>query len=113
MRTQSAQIAVLCVLVGAACFVLRKRTSHLRYLLWLLIVAKCLAPPLVTVSLAILPNEPEVPIPAVVFSERVFTSPVARPYLPFIMGPVPCRICVGRFHTGSTKWNIRLEGRGG
>jgi len=84
--TQSAQIAALCVLVGAACYALRKRTSHLRYLLWLLIVAKCLVPSLMTVSLAILPNEPKTPKAAAV-----------EPVMPILIDVPPAALLETRY----------------
>ncbi len=55
---QSWQIAILFTVVAIVCMAIRKKTAHLRYLLWLLIIAKCLVPSLITVSLAILPQKP-------------------------------------------------------
>jgi beta-lactamase regulating signal transducer with metallopeptidase domain len=55
---QSWQIAILFAVVAIICMAIRKKTAHLRYLLWLLIIAKCLVPSLITVSLAILPQKP-------------------------------------------------------
>ena len=66
---QGVHIAVLFGAIGLVCVLARKRTAHLRYLLWLVIVAKCLAPSLMTVSLAILPGKAEVVKPAL--AERV------------------------------------------
>lgn len=59
--TQSWQIATLAGLVGLASFALRDRSAHLRYLLWLIVVAKCLVPPLLTVPVAVLPERPPAP----------------------------------------------------
>jgi len=63
MLTQSWQIAVLTVAVAVAAFALKNRSAHIRYLLWLIVLAKCLVPPLFTIPLAILPRaEPSEPI---------------------------------------------------
>ncbi len=57
LLTQSWQIAVLVVVIAAVSLALRNRSSHVRYLLWLIVLAKCLMPPLLTVPLAVLPEE--------------------------------------------------------
>ena len=54
---QSWQIAVLVVIIAAASLALNKRSAHVRYLLWLIVLAKCLVPPLFTIPLAVLPQE--------------------------------------------------------
>ncbi|MBN2211640.1 MAG: M56 family metallopeptidase, partial [Sedimentisphaerales bacterium] len=59
---QSVHLLVLFALVALVVFTLRHRSAHLRYLLWLLIIAKCLMPPLHTISLAILPSPPTAPV---------------------------------------------------
>jgi prepilin-type processing-associated H-X9-DG protein len=59
---QSWQIAVLTALVAGVSFLLRHRSAHLRHLLWLVVLAKCLVPPLVNVSLPLLPA-PATPAP--------------------------------------------------
>jgi hypothetical protein len=46
---------VLTLTVAAATFALRHRSAHIRYLLWLIVVAKCLVPPLYAVPLRVLP----------------------------------------------------------
>jgi beta-lactamase regulating signal transducer with metallopeptidase domain/regulation of enolase protein 1 (concanavalin A-like superfamily) len=56
LQRQSWQIAVLVVVIAAATFVLKNKSSHVRYLLWLIVLAKCLVPPLLTVPLAVLPR---------------------------------------------------------
>ena len=63
--TQSWQIAVLTVAVAAATFVLRHRSAHVRYLLWLIVVVKCFVPPLHTVALQVLPGPAPEGLPAV------------------------------------------------
>ena len=55
MLTQSWQIALLTLVVAIAIFALRNKTAHVRYLLWLIVLAKCLVPPLLTVPVAVLP----------------------------------------------------------
>jgi ankyrin repeat protein/beta-lactamase regulating signal transducer with metallopeptidase domain/6-phosphogluconolactonase (cycloisomerase 2 family) len=57
LLAQSWQIAVLTVVVAIVSFLLRNRSAHVRYLLWLLVLAKCLVPPLHSVPLAVLPQE--------------------------------------------------------
>jgi beta-lactamase regulating signal transducer with metallopeptidase domain len=54
---QSWQIAILVVIVAVVSWLLRNKSAHIRYLLWLIILAKCLVPPVTTVPLAILPEE--------------------------------------------------------
>ena len=56
LLAQSWQIAILTALVATASFALRKRSAHVRYLLWLLVLAKCLVPPFYSVPLAVLPE---------------------------------------------------------
>jgi ankyrin repeat protein/beta-lactamase regulating signal transducer with metallopeptidase domain len=53
---QSWQIALLAVIVGLISLALRNRSAHVRYLLWLIVLAKCLAPPMYSVSVAVLPE---------------------------------------------------------
>ncbi len=57
LLTQSWQIAVLVVVITAVNLALKNRSAHVRYLLWLIVLAKCLVPPLLTVPLAVLPQE--------------------------------------------------------
>ena len=52
---QGIQIAALFAAVWIVCFLLRGRSAHLRYLLWLLVIGKCIFPSVVKVSLAVLP----------------------------------------------------------
>jgi beta-lactamase regulating signal transducer with metallopeptidase domain len=55
--TQSWQITVLAVVIAAASLVLKNRSAHVRYLLLLIVLAKCLVPPLLTIHLAVLPQQ--------------------------------------------------------
>ena len=54
---QSVQIAFLFGIVWAVCFLLKNRSAHLRYLLWLLVIGKCIFPSVMKVSLAVLPEK--------------------------------------------------------
>lgn len=56
LLAQSWQIGVLAAIVGLISLALGNRSAHLRYLLWLIVLAKCLVPPLLTVPLAVLPD---------------------------------------------------------
>lgn len=57
--SQSWQMTVVLALVAATCWGLRKASAHWRYLLWLIVVAKCVTPGLVSVPLAVLPQKTE------------------------------------------------------
>jgi internalin A len=61
LLAQSWQIALLAGMVGLISWALRNRNAHLRYLLWLIVLAKCLVPPLLTVPLAVLPERSSSP----------------------------------------------------
>jgi len=92
LLTQSWQIAVLVVLIAAVNLALKNKSAHIRYLLWLIVLAKCLVPPLVTIPLAILPQdktpEPtlisnvEMPAANVELADMVTSEPIALPSLP-------------------------------
>ncbi|MBC8469988.1 MAG: hypothetical protein H8D56_11000 [Planctomycetes bacterium] len=96
---QSWQIALLVVVIAAVNLALKNRSAHIRYLLWLIVLAKCLAPPLLTVPLAVLPQNkitepvpiPPVQMPAVVF--EVTDTPTAEttvsPAIPAVAAPTP------------------------
>jgi beta-lactamase regulating signal transducer with metallopeptidase domain len=56
LTAQSGQIAVLATAIAVLTFLLRSRSAHARYLLWLIVVAKCLLPPLYAVPLRVLPQ---------------------------------------------------------
>lgn len=70
---QGIQIATIFAVVWAACFLLRRRSAHLRYLLWLLVIAKCIFPSVMKVSLAVLPEKEQ----AVVAAEVIEYTPAA------------------------------------
>ncbi len=56
LGAQSWQIAILVIVVALAAWALRSRSAHIRYLLWLIVLAKCFVPPLYDVHMNILPE---------------------------------------------------------
>jgi HEAT repeat protein len=85
--TQSLHVAALFVTVAAICWWLRGCSAHVRYLLWLLIVAKCLGPSLVTVSLAILPGQAEPAAPEAATMPMVIDVPADAQPTYFVSPP--------------------------
>jgi len=81
LMTQSWQIAALVVLVAATTVALKNRSAHVRYLLWLIVLAKCLMPPLVSVPLAVLPEGQ--------LSEPIPVSAPRPPAMEFDVADVP------------------------
>ena len=73
--SQSWQLLVVFVLVAAACWGLRKASAHWRYLLWLVVLAKCLTPAPISVPLAVLPP----PVVAASQSEKQVAVGVHKP----------------------------------
>ena len=57
LATQSWQIAVLAAAIAGVSLLLKNKSAHVRYLLWLIVLAKCLTPPLLTIPLAVLPQQ--------------------------------------------------------
>ncbi|MFC1781263.1 ankyrin repeat domain-containing protein [Planctomycetota bacterium] len=57
LLNQSWQIAFLTVVVILITFLLRNKNAHVRYLIWLVVLAKCLIPPLYAVPISVLPQE--------------------------------------------------------
>jgi len=57
LATQSWQIAALTILIAIITWALRHKTAHVRYLLWLIVLAKCLVPPFFALPLKILPEK--------------------------------------------------------
>lgn len=82
--TQSWQIALLTLAVAMITVALRHRSAHIRYLLWLIVLAKCLVPPIYMVPLHILPPVTLGGIPDVLFQADwpVGRSGVSRPASP-------------------------------
>ena len=56
LLTQSWQIATLVVIIAIINWILKNKSSHVRYLLWMIVLAKCLMPPFFSVPVAILPK---------------------------------------------------------
>ena len=56
LLAQSWQVALLAAVVGMISYALRHRSAHVRYLLWLIVLAKCLVPPMYSVPVAVLPE---------------------------------------------------------
>ncbi|MHC4752373.1 MAG: ankyrin repeat domain-containing protein, partial [Planctomycetota bacterium] len=70
LLAQSWQIVVLTIAVALVSILLRNRNAHVRYLLWLIVLAKCLVPPLYSIPIAVLPQEES--------SEYVHAPPIAE-----------------------------------
>ncbi|MBN1126761.1 MAG: LysM peptidoglycan-binding domain-containing protein [Sedimentisphaerales bacterium] len=103
--TQSCHIVILFVIVAVICYFLRGRSAHIRYLLWLLILAKCLIPPMFTISLAILPEPPKPSTPSTMVLDYTGTY-IPAPLLsessisPILSDPLP---------TPSPTWKQKLN----
>jgi len=76
--TQSWQIAALIVAIAVVTLILKNKSAHVRYLLWLLVLAKCFVPPLLTIPLAVLPQQqiPEPVTETVIETHAVTVEPV-------------------------------------
>ncbi len=87
LLTQSWQIAMLVVVIAVASLALKSKSAHVRYLLWLIVLAKCLVPPLLTIPLAVLPEDK----PAMVLKTMKTSAgePSALPSAKPATGPVP------------------------
>ena len=75
LLAQSWQVALLAAIVALISFALRNRSAHIRYLLWLIVLAKCLVPPFLTVPLAVLPERPSSPSVARVDLQEEHSAP--------------------------------------
>ena len=87
LLTQAFQVGVLFVPIACACLALRRASAHWRYVLWLVLLVKCLTPPVVTVPLTVLPDGSTLPAGETVLagptSERTAAS------APRIVAPAP------------------------
>jgi len=91
---QSWQIVLLVLIIAAVTYMLKNKNAHIRYLLWLILVAKCICPPLLTIPLPVLPQN-DLPEPAVTQPTQaqniIITTdslPVANNYQPPVaIGP--------------------------
>mgnify|MGYP001567808586 FL=1 len=75
LLAQSWQVALLAAIVALISFALRNRSAHIRYLLWLIVLAKCLVPPFLTIPLAFLPERPSSPSVARVDLQEEHSAP--------------------------------------
>jgi ankyrin repeat protein/beta-lactamase regulating signal transducer with metallopeptidase domain len=91
LSAQSWQIAVLAVTVALLSRVLRNRSAHVRYLLWLIVLAKCLVPPALEVPVAVLPPSasPTILEPLIMPALEAITS---APLIPVDEGPIPAAL---------------------
>jgi ankyrin repeat protein/beta-lactamase regulating signal transducer with metallopeptidase domain len=58
LLAQSWQIALLAIVIAVISTLLRNRSAHIRYILWLIVLAKCIVPPMYSIPVAVLPNAP-------------------------------------------------------
>ena len=87
LATQSLHLLILFALVLTATALLRGRSAHIRYLLWLLIIAKCFTPPLHTLALPLLPEAKNgdqyvLPSESPLFESSIDNRPSSIPVLP-------------------------------
>ncbi|MBW7988444.1 MAG: M48 family metalloprotease [Planctomycetes bacterium] len=110
---QSWQITILVVVIAAVNMALKNRSAHVRYLLWLIVLAKCLAPPLLTVPVAILPQEryaepaPVSPVQAPTESFEVVDSPIAQTPVPLatqIIALIPITVAERQARLTARQW---------
>lgn len=78
LATQSWQIAVLALVMAGLTSALRHKTAHVRYLLWLIVLAKCLVPPFFAVPLKVLPEKDEA-LPAALVAPSAAESATVEP----------------------------------
>jgi internalin A len=101
--TQSWQIALLVVAVALASWALRNRSAHVRYLLWLLVLAKCLTPPLVEVPLAVLPDRAP-PAATPILSTTAPQEEVAQTTVEKRLPPTPTSAPPEPLHLTTRQW---------
>ncbi|MCX5644112.1 MAG: ankyrin repeat domain-containing protein [Phycisphaerae bacterium] len=100
---QSWQIALLVVAVGLASWALRNRSAHVRYLLWLLVLAKCLTPPVVEVPLAVLPERGP-PAVASIISTTPPQEEMAQTSVEERLPPTPTSAAQEPLHLATRQW---------
>ena len=100
LASQTWQVAVLVVVVAVLCWTLRKTSAHWRYLLWLVVLVKCLVPPVLTVPVAVLPeqspvifntSEPNTALPEPVQVQVPEPPAKALPPVPSVVAPSASR----------------------
>jgi beta-lactamase regulating signal transducer with metallopeptidase domain len=89
LLTQSWQIAILVIVIAAASWLLKNKSAHVRYLLWLIVLAKCLVPPLFTIPLAVLPQEKPTLLLQLQAPPPMIAEPATSPAPPQVSPPVP------------------------
>lgn len=101
--TQSWQIAVLVMVVAIVALLLRNRSAHVRYLLWLIVLAKCLVPPLLEVPVAVLPEKAPAPaiMPSPISMMTEMPLEIAEPTKPV---PVAAPAAVSRPQLSARQW---------
>ncbi len=87
LMTQSWHLAVLVAVLAVVSVALKNRSAHVRYLLWLIVLAKCLMPPLLAVPLPVLPPERLIE-PVDALPEHFVTSQFELDYVAFETPPV-------------------------
>jgi len=87
LLAQSWQIAILAAVIAAVTLALKNKSAHIRYLLWLIVLAKCLVPPLLSIPVAILPEER--PAVIVTMLDRSVAEPPVRPVTPVAVAQAP------------------------
>ena len=90
LLTQSWQIAILVAVIATVNFALKNKSAHVRYLLWLIVLAKCMVPPLATMPLAVLPEEK--PVMALEPVDLAVAEPVVKSSSPSPVPKLPARI---------------------
>lgn len=86
LAAQSWQIAIVTVVVAIVTFVLGRRSAHVRYLLWLIVVVKCLVPPVHVTTLRVLPAVLErTPSSSLPPARSPDPSPIPSPILPDVL----------------------------
>ncbi|MFC1793923.1 ankyrin repeat domain-containing protein [Planctomycetota bacterium] len=106
---QSWQIGLLALIVGLISFALKNRSAHIRYLLWLIVLAKCLIPPVYSVPVPILPDRSSIyKMPGIVSTETpVVDSMIDKADIPVEVQAVNASQDSG-FALPSTKYTIIL-----
>jgi Tol biopolymer transport system component/beta-lactamase regulating signal transducer with metallopeptidase domain len=92
LKTQSLQIAILVIILAVITFMLKNKSAHVRYLLWLIVLVKCLVPPFLTVPLPVLPAERSTIVftpPGRPITAESIEAPMANAHSPMAKAPAP------------------------
>jgi cytohesin len=112
---QSWQIVLLVAAVALVSWFLRHRSAHVRYLLWLLVLAKCLVPPVVQIPWPVLPGPtpvgtapaaPAAPFHEVITERSVPEEPrsTSSSPTPVPLPPTPVSADQGSLHLTTPQW---------